>query len=163
MVVLAIGAHPDDIEIYAGGTLLKYIKNGDTVKLCVVTSGNIGHYNYTREELAAIRKSEQLESAKKMGAEIMFLGLDERIEDNNVTRNAIINAIRWANPDVILTHFPGDSSIDHAIIGTIVKQSLLCLKWKNQETYYPPLIYSRFLHLSSFFAEFHFDLLKLSP
>ena len=139
MDVLAIAAHPDDIEISVGGTLLKYIDGGHTVKLCMVTSGNIGHYNYTREELAAIRKAEQLESAKLMGAEIMFLGFDERILDGHEERNAIINAIRWANPDVIFTHDPTDNSIDHAVVGDIVRHSLLCLKWKNQETEYPPI------------------------
>ncbi len=139
MIVLAIGAHPDDIDIYAAGTLLKYAQRGDTVKLCVVTSGNIGHYDYNRAELASIRKKEQENSASILGAEVMFLGLDERIEDTTAVRNSIINAIRWANPDVILTHYPDDASIDHHITGKIVKEALLCLKWKNQETEYPPI------------------------
>lgn len=56
MNILAIGAHPDDIDIYAAGTLLKCVERGDVVKLCVVTSGNIGHYDYSRTELAKIRK-----------------------------------------------------------------------------------------------------------
>lgn len=139
MNVLAIGAHPDDIDIYAGGTLLKYVEQGDRVNMCVVTSGNIGHYDYSRDELAAIRQEEQRNAAKILGAEIRFLGFDERIVDDTPTRNAIINAIRWADPDVILTHWPDDSSVDHHIIGRIVKESLLCLKWKNQETEYPPI------------------------
>lgn len=139
MNILAIGAHPDDIDIYAAGTLLKCVERGDVVKLCVVTSGNIGHYDYSRTELAKIRKKEQMNSAEILGAETMFLGMDERIVDDTPTRNAIINAIRWANPDVIFTHWPNDSSVDHHIIGQIVKESLLCLKWKNQQTEYPPI------------------------
>lgn len=139
MKILAIGAHPDDIDIYAGGMLLKCAQRGDEIKMCVVTSGNIGHYDYNREELAAIRKKEQTDSANILGAEIKFLGFDERIVDNSETRDAIVNIIRWADPDVIFTHWPEDSSVDHHIIGNIVKQSLLCLKWKNQETEYPPI------------------------
>lgn len=139
MNVLAIGAHPDDIDIYAGGTMLRYAERGDTVKFCVVTSGNIGHYDYDRAELAAKRKAEQLNSAAVAGAETLFLGMDERIVDDNPTRDAIVNAIRWADPDVIFTHWPDDSSVDHHVIGTIVKQALLCLKWKNQRTEYPPI------------------------
>ncbi len=139
MNVLAIGAHPDDIDIYAGGTMLRYVERGDTVKFCVVTSGDIGHYKYSREELSAIRREEQLESAKIAGVETKFIGLPERIVDDNPTRDAIINVIRWANPDVVFTHWPDDSSVDHHIIGNIVKQALLCLKWKNQQTEYPPI------------------------
>jgi len=137
--ILAIAAHPDDIEISAGGTLLKYIDSGHSVKLCVVTSGNIGHYNYTKEELAAIRRAEQQESADMMGAEVIFLDFDERIIDGHDERNAIINAIRWADPDVIFTHDPTDNSLDHNVVGNIVSHALLCLKWKNQKTEYPPI------------------------
>src|SRR5699024_8227399 len=74
--------------------------------------------------------------AEILGAETMFLGMDERIVDDTPTRNAIINAIRWANPDVIFTHWPYDSSVDHHIIGQIVFESLLCLNWRNQLTEY---------------------------
>ena len=43
MRVLAIGAHPDDIEIACSGTLAKCVKRGDTVIVCHVSSGNLGH------------------------------------------------------------------------------------------------------------------------
>ena len=43
MRVLAIGAHPDDIEIACSGTLAKCVKRGDTFIVCHVSSGNLGH------------------------------------------------------------------------------------------------------------------------
>ena len=43
MRILAITCHPDDLEIAAGGTIAKYAKNGDTVILCHVATGNLGH------------------------------------------------------------------------------------------------------------------------
>lgn len=138
MNVLAIGAHPDDIEMNCFGTLQKYAKHGHSIKLVVVTKGNIGHYQYSDEELTQIRKKEAEKTAEMLGCPIMFLDFDERIEDNTNTRNAIINAIRWADPDVIFTQNPACSSVDHAITGTIVKQSLIALKWAKCKTEYPP-------------------------
>jgi LmbE family N-acetylglucosaminyl deacetylase len=48
MRVLAIGAHPDDIEIACSGTLAKCVKRGDTVIVCHVSSGNLGHVVFGR-------------------------------------------------------------------------------------------------------------------
>ena len=64
MRVLAIGAHPDDIEIACSGTLAKCVKRGDTVIVCHVSSGNLGHVVIPPDELRVIRANE----AKKAGA-----------------------------------------------------------------------------------------------
>ena len=43
MIVLAIGCHPDDIEIASAGTLIKCAERGDRVTVCHVCNGNMGH------------------------------------------------------------------------------------------------------------------------
>ena len=58
MRVLAIGAHPDDIEIACSGTLAKCVKRGDTVIVCHVSSGNLGHVVIPPDELRVIRANE---------------------------------------------------------------------------------------------------------
>ena len=55
MKILAIGCHPDDLEIHCYGTLAKYIKQGHEVYICGVSNGDQGHYKRMPEELAAIR------------------------------------------------------------------------------------------------------------
>jgi len=55
MRVLAIGAHPDDIEIACSGTLAKCVKRGDTVIVCHVSTGNLGHVIIPPDELTLIR------------------------------------------------------------------------------------------------------------
>ena len=62
MNVLAIGAHPDDVEFYCAGTLLKYAKAGHRVFVALTTSGNIGSNIIAgREEIARTREAEQLD------------------------------------------------------------------------------------------------------
>ena len=63
MNILAIGAHPDDVETMCAGTLAKYASQGHKVFIATATSGNIGSATHTMEEIAAIRKQEAANSA----------------------------------------------------------------------------------------------------
>jgi LmbE family N-acetylglucosaminyl deacetylase len=141
MNVLAIGAHPDDVEFYCAGTLLKYAKAGHRVFVALTTSGNIGSNVIDgREEIARTREAEQLAAAKLYGAEVRFLRFDdEGLQDTPEVRRAVIDAIRWAAPDIIFTHFPGDMSTDHNVTGTVVARVLLSLPGKNVPASEPPL------------------------
>lgn len=132
MNILAIGAHPDDIEIACGGTLIKYSEQGAKLFIAVSTSGNQGSNLYNREEIAEIRKKEAEAAAIVYGAKIRFMGYDDQgIIDSPETRRSFINVIRWADPEVILTHFPEDKSTDHGMTGRLVTQVLLSLQGKN--------------------------------
>ena len=55
MRVLAIGAHPDDIEIACAGTLAKCVKRGDKVFVCHLSTGNLGHVIIPPDELTVMR------------------------------------------------------------------------------------------------------------
>jgi N-acetylglucosamine malate deacetylase 1 len=132
MNILAIGAHPDDIEITCAGTLAKYKKQGDSLFIAISTNGNQGSNIHGREEIAAIRKQEAEKAAKVLDAEIRFMGYDDQgLTDETETRRNFINVIRWANPDIILTHYPEDKSTDHGMTGKLVTQVLLSLQGKN--------------------------------
>jgi LmbE family N-acetylglucosaminyl deacetylase len=139
--ILAFGAHPDDIEFTCAGTLLKYRAAGHRIFVALTTSGNIGsNVIEGREEIARVREAEQLEAAKLYGAEVRFLRFnDEGLVDSELVRRAILNAMRWANPDVILTNFPGDMSTDHNVTGTLVGRMMLSLPGKNVPADEPPI------------------------
>jgi LmbE family N-acetylglucosaminyl deacetylase len=141
MNILAFGAHPDDVEIFCGGTLLKYAAAGHRIFIALATSGNQGsNVIEGREEIARLREAEQLEAAKAYKAQVRFLRYDDEvlIETEEVRRN-VLNAIRWADPDVIFTHFPGDMSTDHNTISTIVGRVMLSLPGKNIKADVPPI------------------------
>lgn len=129
MNILALFAHPDDVELACAGTLLKYKKQGHKIFVGLVTSGDQGSKEYgSREEIAATREAEQLNAAKYYDAEVRFCRFhDQRVFDTDEVRAAVLDTIRWANPDVIFTHYPGDPSVDHRITGQMVADLLLSL------------------------------------
>ncbi len=114
MRVLGIGAHPDDLEIWCGGTLAKCAQRGDQVVMCVCTNGNKGSYDTPPGELAAIRLNEARAAAAVIGAECLLLDLpDAGVLRTEEQRALFTDVLRQAKPDVVLTHPPNDYMSDH--------------------------------------------------
>jgi len=114
VIILAVGAHPDDLELLCAGTLAKYNKQGHTVVMAHMCNGNKGHFTIPPDELADIREEEAKKSAKIIGAEVLsgkFPDLELLI--NEESRKVAVDIIRKAKPDVIITHAPDDYMIDH--------------------------------------------------
>ncbi len=123
MNVLFVGAHPDDIEAYAGGTAALYVEQGHKVWFCVSTNGNIGSSTLPKAEIAAIRHAEAQEGARRCGAELIWLDFDDEfLIDSVETRHAFIEAFRIARPEVIFCHWREDYNPDHSISGMIVDE-----------------------------------------
>ncbi len=121
MRVLAVGAHPDDIEILCAGTLAKYAQRGDEVFMCCATDGAAGHMLIPPDELKVIREQEACRSAEVIGAQIMFLEEDDEfLFHDRPTRLKFIDMIRWADPQVIITHTPDDYHPDHRACSELV-------------------------------------------
>ncbi|HEY3396898.1 MAG TPA: PIG-L deacetylase family protein [Armatimonadota bacterium] len=128
MRVMAVGAHPDDIEILCAGTLARYVARGDEVVNVVFTNGDMGHTVIPPEELAEIRCEEARRAAETVGAQFKMLGEpDEWLFHDRRTRTLMIDAIREYDPDVIITHSPDDYHPDHRCCSDIVfAASFLC-------------------------------------
>jgi LmbE family N-acetylglucosaminyl deacetylase len=121
MRILAIGAHPDDIEIACSGTLAKCVKRGDTVIVCHASSGNLGHVIIPPDELTRIRAEEARRAGAMAGIEVIWGGFDDlEIFDDREARDKIVNVIKYANPDVIITHDPNDYMPDHTTVSKLV-------------------------------------------
>ncbi|MFD2333624.1 PIG-L deacetylase family protein [Cohnella sp. GCM10020058] len=120
MRILAIGAHPDDVECCVGGTLAKYAARGDEVTVMVATNGNVGSPTLTKEEIAAVRKKEAQAAADVIGADLIWLDYDDEfLFHDRESRMTFINAIRQANPDVMFVHSPNDYHPDHRVCSEI--------------------------------------------
>ncbi len=115
MNILAIGAHPDDLEMGCGGTLAKCAGRGDKVTMCHVSTGNVGHMIIMPDELVKIRAEEARKAGSIIGAEVVGLGESDLFvrSDNMAARDKIIDLIRQAKPDLIITHSPHDYMDDH--------------------------------------------------
>jgi LmbE family N-acetylglucosaminyl deacetylase len=108
--VLAIGAHPDDIEFGSGGTLAKWAAAGCRVTMLVVTDGSKGSWDPQTDpaELAATRIAEQKAAADRLGAhEVRHLErVDGELEYSMDLRREMCRQIREVRPDVVLSHDP---------------------------------------------------------
>jgi LmbE family N-acetylglucosaminyl deacetylase len=108
MNILAVGAHPDDIEFGCAGTLIKYARSGHNVYLFVLTEGSFGGD-------AKIRKAEQEEAAKLMGVKELFWGSlrDTELVDNRELIVKIDEVISNVKPDVVFLNYSEDIHQDH--------------------------------------------------
>jgi LmbE family N-acetylglucosaminyl deacetylase len=108
MNVLAIGAHPDDIEYGCGGMLTKYSQKGHDVYLFVASDGALGGDS-------AVRRKEQADSAVVMGCREVFWGEypDTEIPLNRELIARIESVIRKVKPRMIFVHYPDDTHQDH--------------------------------------------------
>ena len=97
--VLALGAHPDDVELNVGGSLLVARDLGLKTAIVHMTSGEMG----TRGT-PETRRSEAKAAAEELGVEAMdILGLpDGHLEPNDVAKDAVIRAIRKHRPRIVL-------------------------------------------------------------
>ncbi len=121
MRVLAIGAHPDDLEFRMAGTLRLYAERGDEVYMVIVTNGNIGSTRHeTKAEVAEMRHKEAQAAADMIGAkELMWLNYeDEFLFDTEETRLRMIDCVRKAQPDVMFAPpYLRDYNPDHDVTG----------------------------------------------
>ena len=116
MRVLAIGCHPDDLEIACSGTLRKYVEQGADVYMCHVAKGDQGHVIIPPEELGGIREKEAENAGKLIGAKEVF---NLNVSDMQVNRHdqaqidAVADVVRYCRPDVVITHNTEDYMQDH--------------------------------------------------
>jgi LmbE family N-acetylglucosaminyl deacetylase len=108
MNILAVGAHPDDIEFGCGGTLLKYSMSGHHIFPLVLTKGSVGGD-------PEVRSTEQRDAASYLGAKEVFWGgfKDTELIDSRETILKIEEIIHKVSPDVIFLNYYDDVHQDH--------------------------------------------------
>jgi LmbE family N-acetylglucosaminyl deacetylase len=123
---LCIVAHPDDIEFYCGGTVLKMTSRGVLVDFVLATSGDKGarDASKSRAKVARIREREQEAAAYVMGVKrVAFLRHpDAELVENLELREEFVREIRESKPDVLLTFDPNVGyryHPDHRAVGRV--------------------------------------------
>ena len=108
--ILAFGAHPDDIELGCGGTLIKHISSGNKVGIIDFTKGDLG----TRGS-SEIRLNEAQNAANLMGLSIRenLNFKDGFFQNDDIHKKALIKMIRKYQPEIVLTNAPSDRHPDH--------------------------------------------------
>jgi hypothetical protein len=114
MRILAIGAHPDDLEIYAWGALCAWAAMGAELVLAVATDGAAGGRMPPAELARAARRPKPRTAAQALGTEPVFLGFPDgglATEPRLVPR--LVELVRDTAPDLVLSHAPNDYHADH--------------------------------------------------
>lgn len=140
MKLLAIVAHPDDADIFCGGTLAKHADRGDEVAIVHMTRGEYGGLDATEEELAAVREQEARQSGDILGADhVDFLGFkDGRVTNTLENRLKVVDCIREYEPDLILTHYQDDMHPDHRKTSHLVSDAFYMASLPLAETEHAP-------------------------
>jgi LmbE family N-acetylglucosaminyl deacetylase len=111
MNILAIGAHPDDIELGCAGTLLAHRARGDSVAMLVMTVGERGP-----QDLES-RIQEQERAASLLGARLLWGGFDDgAVPEGRAAIEVIDAAIREVDAQLVYTHGPNDTHQDHRAV-----------------------------------------------
>jgi LmbE family N-acetylglucosaminyl deacetylase len=138
--VIAIGAHPDDCDIRAGGTAAKFAAMGYAVKFVSVTNGDAGHQSQGGGALAARRRAEAQESGRRLG--IVYETLDNHDGELLPTlevRQQLIRKIRDWKADIVLAPRPNDYHPDHRYTGMLVQDAAYMVVVPNVCPDTPPL------------------------
>lgn len=122
MNVLAIGCHPDDLEIGCGGTLAKLASAGHRVTMVHVANGDKGHKVIPSERLKVIRAAEAKAAGDLIGAKVIGLDIPDLAvkADSDKLIRALVEVIRESEPEYIITHPPEDYMKDHMEVSKAV-------------------------------------------
>src|SRR4051794_32187372 len=122
--ILAIHAHPDDLEILAAGTLIKLIEKGNRVTIVTMTPGDCGTVEYPPEEISRIRRGEAEKAASMIGADYICAEFrDLAIFNDDPSRRRVTELLRRVQPDIIITASPVDYHCDHEATSILVRDA----------------------------------------
>ncbi|TPL91301.1 PIG-L deacetylase family protein [Mesorhizobium sp. B2-3-12] len=121
MKILALGAHPDDIEIFMFGTMAAYAAQGAELTFAVATDGARGGKS-DAAILARVRRAEATAAAALLGAAPRFLDFpDGGLVADAALIDALKTLIRDIEPDLVITHAPNDYHADHRALSDGVR------------------------------------------
>ena len=133
--ILAIHAHPDDVEFQCAGTLARLKRAGCVVTIATMTAGDCGSAELTPAEISRVRRGEASAAADLLEAEYMCLEFqDLAIVHDNDGRRRVTEAVRRARPDIVLTAPPVDYMSDHEMTSRLVRDACFAAPAPNYTT-----------------------------
>lgn len=133
--ILAVHAHPDDVEILAGGTVALLAAAGHAVTIATMTPGDCGASDLNADAIATVRRKEAATAAARIGATYICAELrDLAIFNDHATRRKVTELLRQTQPDLILTSSPVDYLCDHEATSALVRDACFAAPAPNYAT-----------------------------
>jgi N-acetylglucosamine malate deacetylase 1 len=133
--ILAIHAHPDDVEILAGGTLALLAAAGHHLTIVTMTPGDCGSADLPADEIAAVRRAEAGSAAALIGADYRCAEFrDLAVFSDDASRRRIVEILRRKKPDLVLTSSPIDYMADHEATSALVRDACFAAPARNYNT-----------------------------
>jgi LmbE family N-acetylglucosaminyl deacetylase len=134
-VILALHAHPDDIETLCAGTLAALAGLGHTIRIVTATAGECGSDSTDLEETGRIRRGEAAAAAKVIGADYRCADLpDLSVFNDAPSRRRITEMLRWSGADMVLAPSPVDYHPDHEAVSQLVRDACFAASVPNYRT-----------------------------
>lgn len=133
--VLAIHAHPDDIENLAAGALALLRSAGHEVTIATLTAGDCGSTSQGRAETARIREAEAARAAAVIGADYHCLGFgDLCVFNDDASRRRVTEFLRFARAELVIAAAPADYHPDHEAASALVRDGCFAASVAAYET-----------------------------
>ncbi len=124
MKILAVEAHPDDVELLCAGTLARLAALGHEIAILSITPGELGTMGDSLEAAAACRQREAEQSAALLGGRFYSAGIpDKHVFFNDENRNRVTEILRHIRPDLIFAPSPKDYILDHEMSSLLVRDA----------------------------------------
>lgn len=112
--ILAVGAHPDDVEFLCAGTLARLAALSHEISILTISAGELGSVSLNIDESRELRLREARQAAAVLNAGFYYAGVkDKHIFFNDETRKAVCEIFRKAVPDIVFALSPRDYNLDH--------------------------------------------------
>lgn len=140
-VILAIHAHPDDIETLGAGTLALLAAKGHAIKIVTVTAGDCGSAEMDLATTAKVRRGEAAAAAALIGADYRCADIpDLSVFNDDPCRRRVTEMVRWAAPDIVITASPADYHPDHEATSVLVRDACFAASVPNYRTGEAPVL-----------------------
>jgi N-acetylglucosamine malate deacetylase 1 len=122
--VLAVMAHPDDVELLCAGTLILLKRAGWDVHIATMTAGDMGSMKHSSAAISKIRRKEAAASAKLLGAGYTCLGFNDlTVAYSEASKRIVTGLLRAVRPDLMILHAPECYMADHTESSRIAREA----------------------------------------
>jgi LmbE family N-acetylglucosaminyl deacetylase len=138
--LLAVVAHPDDVELLCAGTLARARADAADIAVCTICRGDKGGSGDLLVDLAERRAEEFSEAANVIGATPFLMdAADGELQDSPAVRRQLMRVFRQFRPTTVLTHAPEDYHPDHQAASAIAESVSWLACSAGHQTQQPPL------------------------